>query len=454
MADRVLVSVIIPVWRDEDALTRTLERLSSSEAVEIVACGVLGDTSRFQPVRTRRPAVHWVAAPRGRASQMNAGAAIARGRWLLFLHADTELPPDWLDVIARADASPRIVGGAFRFALDSRDWRARVIEGGVRLRVALFGMPYGDQALFVRRRTFEALGGYHDLPLMEDIDFVRRLKGAGQLLHARSQVRTSARRWERDGWAWRTVVNVSLALRYLLGASPARLAQRYLGREALAVVMMARAPWSGGKTRLAPALSEGAHAALRHALALDTLDVVTSLPDVQHIVACEPADACEPMRALVGPQVDVLAQRGDDLGQRLRHVFEDVFRLGAESVVVIGSDLPDLPVRVLHDAMAALRARTDRVVIGPAADGGYYLIGMSQSHPALFDRIEWSTDRVLQQTIEAAKAQNLEPLLLEEWVDVDDLRGLQAVVRRPSESGAARTRAWALEHPSTDEPAG
>jgi rSAM/selenodomain-associated transferase 1 len=218
--------------------------------------------------------------------------------------------------------------------------------------------------------------------------------------------------------------------------------------------MMARAPWSGGKTRLAPALSEGAHAALRHALALDTLDVVTSLPDVQHIVACEPADACEPMRALVGPQVDVLAQRGDDLGQRLRHVFEDVFRLGAESVVVIGSDLPDLPVRVLHDAMAALRARTDRVVIGPAADGGYYLIGMSQSHPALFDRIEWSTDRVLQQTIEAAKAQNLEPLLLEEWVDVDDLRGLQAVVRRPSESGAARTRAWALEHPSTDEPAG
>jgi len=448
MIDRVLVSVVLPVWRDGDALTRALERLPATEAVEIIVCGTLEEASRFRPVRTKYAAVHWLAAPRGRASQMNAGAAIARGRWLLFLHVDSELPPDWLDVIAHADRSPQIVGGAFRFALDSRDWRARVIESGVRLRVALLGMPYGDQALFVRRRTFEALDGYRDLPLMEDVDFVRRLKRAGPLLHARSPVRTSARRWERDGWARRSLVNVSLALRYLLGASPARLAQRYLGREAVAVVQMARAPWTGGKTRLAPALTEAGHAALRHALFLDTLDVVTSLRSVQHIVACEPADACERMRELVGPSVDVLAQRGSDLGQRLRHVFEDVFRLGAESVVVIGSDLPDLPVRVLREAIAALNARTDRVVIGPAVDGGYYLIGMSQPCPALFDRIEWSTNRVLHQTIEAAKAQNLEPVLLEEWADVDDLAGLEAVVRRPAASSAARTRAWAIEHRS------
>lgn len=448
MPDRALVSVVIPVWRDEDALMRALERLAATAAVEVIVCGTLEDASRFGPVRTRFPTVHWLAAPRGRASQMNAGAAIARGRWLLFLHADSELPPGWLDVVAHADSSPRIVGGAFRFALDSRDWRARVLEGGVRLRVALLGMPYGDQALFVRRRTFEALDGYRDLPLMEDVDFVRRLKRAGRLLHARSPVRTSARRWERDGWARRSLVNVSLALRYLLGASPARLAQRYLGREAVAVVQMARAPWTGGKTRLAPALSEAGHAALRHALFLDTLDVVTSLRNVQHIVACEPADACERMRELVGPSVDVLAQRGGDLGRRLQHVFEDVFRLGAESVVVIGSDLPDLPVRVLREAIAALHARQERVVIGPAADGGYYLLGMRQSCPALFDGIEWSTDRVLPQTIEAAKAQKLEPVLLEEWTDVDDLTGLQAVVRRPSQSGAARTRAWALEHQS------
>jgi rSAM/selenodomain-associated transferase 2/rSAM/selenodomain-associated transferase 1 len=454
MNDRVLVSIVLPVWRDDDALTRALERLPASESVEIIACGTLEEASRFGPLRSRYPAVLWPSAPRGRASQMNAGAAIASGRWLLFLHVDSELPPDWLDVIARADNSPRTVGGAFRFALDSRDWRARVIEAGVRLRVALLGMPYGDQALFVRRHTFEALGGYRDLPLMEDIDFVRRLKRAGRLLHARSPVRTSARRWERDGWARRSLVNVTLALRYLFGASPARLAQRYLGREAAAVVVMARAPWTGGKTRLAPALGAAAHAALRHALFLDTLDVVVSVPDVQYIVACEPADACEQMRELAGPSADVVAQRGGDLGQRMRHVFEDVFRLGAESVVVIGSDLPDLPVSVLYQAISALRARADRVAIGPAADGGYYLIGMNRCCPALFDRIEWSTDRVLDQTIEAARSQNLEPVLLEEWADVDDLTGLEAVVRRPAQSGAARTRAWALEHRSNSGTSG
>ena len=436
-----LVSVIIPVWRDEHALTVSLQRLHDTPDVELIVASALGEESRYDVLRERYQNVRWVSAPRGRAQQMNAGAALARGRWLLFLHADSQLPAEWLDAIAEADDSVDIVAGAFRLALDSRDWRARVIEAGVRLRVALFGLPYGDQALFVRCRTFESIGGYRDLPLMEDVDLVRRLKHSGRLMQSRAAILTSARRWERNGWMRQSARNVSLAVRYTLGAPPARLAQRYFRRRGQALVMMARAPWTGGKTRLGVASDEAQHAALRSALFLDTLDVVMSTAGVEHVVACEPVDASERMREFVGPAIDVIAQRGGTLGERLTHVFEDVFRLGAQSVVVVGSDLPDLPVHFVERAFAALHGGKDRIVLGPAADGGYYLVGMNRPHPALFFEIDWSTDRVLAQTLRAACAQSVDVRMLDQWRDVDDAQALESVLHR-SPSVAHRTRAW------------
>ncbi len=114
-----------------------------------------------------------------------------------------------LTLLRRLDEQPRIVGGSFRFALDSPARWARWIEWGVRIRVRLFDLAYGDQALFVRRTVFEELGGYRELPLMEDVDFIRRLRRRGRLEHADVPALTSARRWERDGWLRRTVENAA-----------------------------------------------------------------------------------------------------------------------------------------------------------------------------------------------------------------------------------------------------
>jgi rSAM/selenodomain-associated transferase 2/rSAM/selenodomain-associated transferase 1 len=447
MPEGPLVSVIIPVWRDEHALAASLEGLQQTPGIEIIVATVLGEEPRYRPIRERYPGVSWVSAPRGRGVQMNAAARVARGRWLLFLHADSKLPGDWLQAIARADDRDGIVAGAFGLALASTDWRARVVEFGVRVRVALLGLPYGDQALFVRRATFDAIGGYRDVPLMEDIDLVGRVKRAGRLWHDRLRVVTSARRWEQDGWRQRSAQNASLATRFLLGASPARLAQRYFRRHGAAVVMMARAPWSGGKTRLGAGLDPAAHAELKRALLLDTFDVLAAVQDVGHVVACEPADACEGMRELTGPGADVIAQRGSDLGQRIRHVVEDVFRLGPESVVVIGSDLPDLPPRVLNEAVAALRDGNDRVVVGPATDGGYYLIGMNRQHPELFEEVAWGTERVLAQTLDIAARAGLPVEVLEGWADVDTMSDLRRATRSPGV--APRTSAWVASHPAT-----
>ncbi len=438
-------SVVIPVWRDADALEQALQALPPHPDFEVIAACVPGDEDEYARTRESRPDVRWVTAPRGRGAQMNAGASSARGAWLVFLHADSRLPSDWTDVLRRGGSRSEVVGGSFRLALDSRDWRARIIEWGVRARVAVFGLPYGDQAIFVRRAVFESVGGFRDWPLMEDVDLVRRLKAAGRLYHAASPVITSARRWERDGWARRSLGNMTLATRFLLGVSPSRLAQRYLDRPPRAVVMMARAAWTGGKTRLAGLATDSALADLRQALFDDTLEVVRSVRGAQRIVACEPAASVPRFREMAGGDIEVLPQRGADLGERMRHAFEDAFRLGAEAVVMVGSDLPDLPVRFISEALDTLAADPRRVVLGPAEDGGYYLIGMTRLHPGLFGGIEWGSRRVLEATMDAARRNGVPVVLLEPWGDVDEPGDIAGVLGRAG-SAARRTRAWIERH--------
>ena len=215
------VSVIIPVYRDAEALTRTLAATDFSGTNLIVAL-TPGEDSLVE-LRLARPDIVWVDAPRGRARQMNAGAATATGEWLVFLHADTRLPPGWTEAIDAARRDPRVNAGCFRFALESRSPMARVIELGARARVALLGLPYGDQAIFVRRDAFEALRGYADLPIMEDVDLVRRLRRRGSLFRSALPAMTSARRWERDGWVRRTALHLALILLYFCGVAPERL---------------------------------------------------------------------------------------------------------------------------------------------------------------------------------------------------------------------------------------
>ena len=217
----MLISIVIPVFRDAEALSRTLDAMDFDGA-EVIVAAAEGDAS-LAALRAAQSDVIWVTAPRGRARQMNAGAAVARGDWLLFLHADTCLRPGWRAAVDRADADAAINLGCFRFALDSPSPAARLIEIGVRIRVRLFGLPYGDQALFVRREAFAALRGYTDLPIMEDVDLVGRLRETGRLYVASEQAVTSARRWEEDGWLRRTARHLRLIVWYFAGVHPERL---------------------------------------------------------------------------------------------------------------------------------------------------------------------------------------------------------------------------------------
>jgi rSAM/selenodomain-associated transferase 2 len=223
-----LVSVVVPSCGDAALLARLAGDLAPSPGVEYIVSRTGPDDPAEAALRTARPDLRWVCGPRGRGVQLNAGAAVAAGRWLWFVHADSRLPAGWIDVFRDLDhAQPAVVGGSFTFRLDSPAWQARVIERGVAWRVRWLGLPYGDQGLFVRRDVFTAMHGFAPWPLMEDVEFVRRLTRRGRLVHLSQQVTTSARRWERDGWWRRSGANLVTLSGYFLGIRPERLARRY-----------------------------------------------------------------------------------------------------------------------------------------------------------------------------------------------------------------------------------
>ena len=249
MTTTPLVSIVIPVLHDTAELASLLATLApgrhptadQSMAYEVVV--VNGDSSdaSLRPLHRRFPTVEWAESTPGRARQMNHGARLATGQWLLFLHADACPEPGWVEAIQKADESGSI-GGAFSFRLESTAPTARVLERGVDLRTRLFGLPYGDQGVFVRRHVFDDEGGYAELPIMEDLELVRRLRRRGPLTWSPVAIRVSARRWERDGWVRRSLLNVGLVGLFFVGMSPAWLARRYYGCDRLGAATDAGAP--------------------------------------------------------------------------------------------------------------------------------------------------------------------------------------------------------------------
>ena len=225
-----MLSIIVPALDEAVSLARLLPDLAARcpGAEVIVVDG--GSSDRTAEVVRSWPTARYLTSERGRARQMNAGAREARGDVFLFLHADTLLPPGAPAAVARALADPAVAGGRFDVRFASPRWPFRVIAAFMNWRSRVTRIATGDQAIFVRRAAFEALGGYPDLPLMEDIELSRRLKRAGRISCLRSRVTTSARKWERDGILRTVLLMWTLRVLYFCGMDAARLHAWYYGR--------------------------------------------------------------------------------------------------------------------------------------------------------------------------------------------------------------------------------
>lgn len=225
-----MISVIMPTLNAAPHLARSLAPLVRPVAEGFVREVIISDGGSTDDTRAIADGVGAIVVEgaSGRGRQLAAGAAMARSQWLLFLHADTALDDGWGDEAMRFTTRPenRESAAAFRFAFDDDAPVAKRAEWWVAARNSLFKLPYGDQGLLISRALYDSLGGFRDLPLMEDVDLVRRIGGA-RLRLLRTRAVTSADKYRRDGYLARSLRNLWLVARYLMGADPANLAKSY-----------------------------------------------------------------------------------------------------------------------------------------------------------------------------------------------------------------------------------
>ncbi len=438
----------MPVLNEGDTLQASLRALQPlrQRGAELVVVDGGSTDSTWALARALADVV--LLAPRGRAAQMNAGARDCDAGVLLFLHADTRLPQDADRLIAQAletGVDPGHSWGRFDVRIDGAHLILRVVERLMNLRSRLTGIATGDQAMFMRREVFERVGGFADLPLMEDIELSKRLKKLGPPACIKVPVTTSARRWLQHG-VWPSIVLMwQLRLAYFLGASPHALALRYGYAPrpepvAAAVAILAKAPVAGlAKTRLIPVLGAPGAARAQRRFTLNTLQVArAAVPSAKAATSatasaldslaqpppltlwCAPDGTHRFFRALRRVNRTVcINQPPGDIGARMLHAFEHHFAHQANvPLLLVGTDCPGLAPGHLQQAAQALEQHD--VVLIPAEDGGYVLIGMRVLVPQVFEGIAWSTPQVMAQTRDQLRRAGVSWLELPTLWDVDE----------------------------------
>ncbi len=220
-----LISVVIPTLNEEGSISKTLRSACQGRKVEIIVVDAGSADDTVVQAKSHDARILHDRPPRSR--QMNTGAKAARGGILLFLHADTVLPARFDELVRDALKQPDVAAGAFELRIEPRIPGLTFIERVANLRAKKMAMPYGDQAVFLKIEVFYEIGGFKDIPIMEDFELMRRLRKMGRILIVPRPVQTSARRWEQLGVLRTTVINQLMVMGYYLGVPPMTLAKWY-----------------------------------------------------------------------------------------------------------------------------------------------------------------------------------------------------------------------------------
>jgi len=427
-----LLSIVIPTLDESERLGLLLDDVAKLEFPYEIVIADGGSADHTVEIAVAAGARVTHSAP-GRGGQLGAGVSAALAPWLLVVHADCRLPSSARHALADFLRGAQTDDFAhFEFALDGEGPFWRWIEFGQRLRERICGLVYGDQGLLVSRALYDAVGGYQPWPIMEDIGLFDRLKRTGNTHRLDAPVLTSPRRYEERGrWAqW--MANVVLITLFRLGADPQRLARWYPGRRVRSeqtrvgqtIILFAKAPRLGFvKTRLAKDVGEARALQIYRELGSRTADVARKT-QCRVVIYYTPDDAESEVRDWLGSAgLEFCSQSDGDLGKRMAEAFAATLP-ESDSVCIVGTDIPDITPTTLGDAFDAL-AEQD-VVLGPSEDGGYYLIGLSEPRPELFDDVPWSTDAVFGLTTQRARAAGLSVEVMDPLTDVDTINDVPA----------------------------
>ncbi len=460
------ISVIIPVLNEEGAINDVIDRIfkeNSGSGFEVIV--VDGDAGGSTVSRIERKDVATLVAPCGRGPQMNAGAAAACGNILLFLHADTILPSRGLGEIEAIMKDQRFVGGSFDLGIASRRCIFRLIEKVASLRSRITRVPFGDQAIFIRRDHFKEIGGYRKIPIMEDVELMRRIrKDGGRIFIIPRKVVTSARRWEQEGALYCTLRNWFVLILYLLKVPPEKLVRYYQGcranssllhyilsfrtgdrrcskldrrftgfdvtRNDRCLIMLVKYPEKGKvKSRLAGSIGEKHALALYRSFVEDILSV-HGRGCYQTVIAYDPPGSQAKVEGWLGSEWTLAEQSRGNLGERIENAFLEAFARDHRYAVVVASDNPDLPASFIDKAFDAVER--DGSAIGPTRDGGFYLLGFRKDRfsKGVLDGIPWSSERACAAALENMRQRGCQTVILDEWYDIDTIEDLLAYYKR------------------------
>jgi len=419
------LAIVVPVLDEATQVVSRLRALAPMRGRGVRVIVVDGGSLDGTPAQAAPWADQVLQAPRGRAAQMNAGAraAVTSGAdVLLFLHADPRLP-DGADMLVAGALARGADWGRFDVQIEGRHRLLPMVAALMNLRSRLSGIATGDQAVFVRRRLFESVGGFPDQPLMEDIALSARLRQASPPACLPQRVTTSGRRWDRQG-LWRTIVLMwRLRAAYAQGADPHALALRYgyRPRAPAGLAVMAKAPVAGlAKTRLAPLLGPAGAARAQRAFILRSLGTARAAALGPLTLWCAPDDRHR-LFAVLRERWGVMTrvQPEGDLGRRMGLAMQEHFsRCRGMPWIVIGTDCPALTPGDLQSMADALQ--THDAVLLPAEDGGYVALGLARPLPAVFEGLAWSTPGVLAQTRERLRSSGARWTEMTPLWDVDE----------------------------------
>lgn len=415
----VKYSIIIPTLNEEAFVSKALESaISTIPNSEIIIVdggsddGTLDVCKRFN-VRT-------INSPKGRGKQLNNGASAAKGDILIFLHADTSLPDNAIELIDEFFISPQ--NNICRFLLGF-DFNHKILD----LYTAFSKFDtvftrFGDSAIITRKTLFNKLNGFKNIDTFEDVEFLKRASHISKVVILNGIVESSARRFIQNGVIRQQLLNIFLFIGYLLNFKNKTLSKIYNRKISKnkfdSIIIFLRYPEIGEvKTRLAKTTSSEFAVKFYKICAEYLIKIIKQYSNINKFVFYSNKLDREKIIKWLGGKLFYAYQEGDDLGIRMKNAFEKVFSIGSKKVIIIGTDIPDITKELINNTFSLLEIND--VVIGPSDDGGYYLLGLKQMYNELFEGIEYSTSSVLLETLIRIKNLNLKYHLLPILPDID-----------------------------------